>query len=205
MKSFCPTMGECVIAMVAFTLPFYSPDALRELPLLKHTGDDPLEEVSVALFQYVSLVYIACLITDELRRRTCVIGVRDLKVDGHNNFRLALLRILFVRTLYGVIIATVLTGAAVAFYDGRHGEGLAIPLFFLQTLPLTLMVLITAGAFRAGTVSLRALVVVLASLLLLPAQFAQDWLILLLLIGSFPAMVVWAHVILRRMVAAGNN
>jgi hypothetical protein len=198
-------VGAHLAAMVAFSLPFVSPDALLEdLPLIRHTGDNRQEQFSVALFQYVSFVYIALVFLTALRLRPYCSEAIAQKESRHRCYHSAFVKILPLEALLGVTATSLLAGATVTFYDGRHGEGLAIPLFFFQTLPLTLMVLITARACRAGVVSLRAFVLVLALLLLLPSQFLQDWLILLLLLGSFPAMLGWTYVIVRRVVAAGN-
>ena len=85
----------------------------------------------------------------------------------------------------------------ISFYDGKHGEGLAIPLFLFQTCPSAFLLVIAVQAYRADRVPLRTLVMVVAFLFLLPLQFLQDWLILLLLFGSFPVVLVWMYVIVR--------
>ena len=209
MRNFCPTysnstahMGIHLVAVAALSLPLLWPDSMvQDWPLIRSTDPDPAEAYSESLFKYTSLVFVIWTFFCEIRTQVHRVKlVAETRTELDNYFS-PLMWPIPPRSLIGILIPTLLSSAAIVFYDfNGRGDGVSVPLFLLETLPLTLMVVVTTRAYRVGAVSPGTLLSAVASLLLIPMQFRLTWLILPLVFGSWPAMLLWTLVTFRAMI-----
>lgn len=195
-----------LMGIFALLAPFsWNSSTIGDLPFIGVNDPNPAEAISATLLQYVSLIFVVwLLLTESLAARICEfkpLPDKDTRPGHFSAFERLLPRQSILRLLTGALV----TVSFIAIHEiVVRGDGVAIPVFLLETLPLTLILILAIRGFRIGAAPLEAPIWASFFLLLLPLQLHWGWLMLPLLYGPIPALLVFMWYLMRAVMSKSD-